>query len=402
MFHYLSIRVTLALFLVVTFLSACAASGVPDSPALPPIPATALSSRAPVPTTTATWSPHPHPALLQALRFAPANAFAAYFTDWTLIKSYVGVADLTVNSPLSERRKLTQAMLKEQTTFFPFAIQFGVDPEVWSLDVTDVSWESLVRLAPMQSVYVLKFNDQFDIQPLLRHFEARGFQQDTYNGSTIFTHNQTPDPTWNSSSWLHMFNTTVLMDERVLICSSSSTDLHTALDTFAKKVPALNDDPATQDMAGSLGAVAAAVVRPGDAARTDLNVDNLLRMLQRHNQEVGNHAREVMGTSLDQLHAYNSLGFGYRYEQNRPIGIFVMHYARVEDSRADLAPRRDIAEHGISLGILQPYSPRLLSVETVVSEEHNLVMRLRPSHDVPGALFSNVLTMRDMFFAATP
>jgi hypothetical protein len=104
---------------------------------------------------------------------------------------------------------------------------------------------------------------------------------------------------------------------------------------------------------------------------------------------------------LEDLHVYDVLGVGYRYEDKDLIGLIVMHYPDEADAQADLEARQQMAQEGISVQMMQPYSEALFSLDDASVEENNLILRVSPANELPRRLFQMVIR-RDMGFAACP
>jgi hypothetical protein len=79
----------------------------------------------------------------------------------------------------------------------------------------------------------------------------------------------------------------------------------------------------------------------------------------------------------------------------------VLHYANADHAQADLEPRRQLAQEGISLGTRQPYRETVFTVKEAFVEGSDLVLQVTPVNDMPQRLFRMIFT-QDMLFAACP
>ncbi len=137
--------------------------------------------------------------------------------------------------------------------------------------------------------------------------------------------------------------------------------------------------------------MAAAVIMPGaGACAPDLSSTKLLAEGYEHS---------VTGTLLKELHPYVELGIGYRDQGGRPVGLLVMHYLNAREAKADLAPRRSLAQNGFSSMTDRPYRDVLFTVASATVAGSDLMMQLHPVGNQPQHLIQMVYG-RDMLFAA--
>ncbi len=108
-----------------------------------------------------------------------------------------------------------------------------------------------------------------------------------------------------------------------------------------------------------------------------------------------------MGALLKELHPYVELGIGYRDEGGRPVGLLVMHYLNAREAKADLVPRRSLAQNGFSSVDQRPYRDVLFTVASAAVAGSDLVLQLHPVGNKPQHLFE-MADNRDMLFAACP
>src|SRR5262249_25891313 len=207
-------------------------------------------------------------------------------------------------------------------------------------DSTDLIWESTV--SDGAPVYTLRLRDDFDFTPVTKHFEERGFHQETYRNAALYTHNFHLTVDWAPP--LGIFNTAVLASAKLLILSASASSVRTVLDVYAKAAGSLADDSAFAGVDAQLSAVASAVLAPAaDICSHSFDVRG-----PHAAPEQAARVRQLVGDA-GQVHAYSALGVGYRDEQNRPVGLMMFHYGASGDAQADLAARRTLASTGNSM-----------------------------------------------------
>jgi hypothetical protein len=389
------------LFIALMLLVGLAACGQGGSGAATIAP-THSATPSPSPTVPSTLAPLPESGgnLAWALTLTPADAYWFYFTDWVLIKEYEGVTDLSSQSSLDERTEFLTSIFKGQAAASGYGVDhFREHADTWAWDTTDLVWEATV-FTEGPTIYALKFRDDFDLAPILALFDERGFSQGEYQGVPIYSHEMDFEADWLRATEFAILNTAVLEDEKMLILSPSIEDVRLVLDTYLGEVASLADNEAIQATASHLGEVAAAIIGPGVSTCLSFSANPLLEMLgQQPSEEQLDELREELSGS--ELHLYTALGVGYRYEDDEPVGLVVMHYTSAGEAQADLEPRRQLAEEGISQTTGQPYSETVFTLEQASVEGSDLVLRLRPDNDQPSRLFQMV-EYRDIAFAACP
>jgi hypothetical protein len=225
-------------------------------------------------------------------------------------------------------------------------------------------WEVSAAEAGAAPVYVLRFSAGFNFVPLRDRFVKRGFTRSDYHGATIFSHEQL-DPTadWMMGTDLAIRNTAILPDAGMLVLSSSAQAVRSVLDAARHATPSQAAAPAIHAAMAVLGTVAAAMVFPH--ACTYWSARTLMH-LTAHDALI-----------VRRLHPYSALGLGYRYEQKRPVGLLVLHFASATVAGSDLAPRRARASRGTSPLISQPYST-LFTLLGATATGPDLVLRMYP------------------------
>jgi hypothetical protein len=340
--------------------------------------------------------------LNQALAMAPAGIDQFYFTDWALIKGYEGYTDISSRDSLDRRMKFLMFGADVQTrtpmrqaTASAYGVQYlRSHAETWGWDSTDLAWEITLENEGSPPLYVLQFADDFDFGPFLARLEEREFTRSEYQNVPIYSHKQDLKADWlRTTGAFALLNTAVIEKEKRLVFSGSLDNVHTVLDVFGGKATSLAEDGNAQAIAKRLGEVAAAVIAAGP--------DNCKRYdpLKRLTAEQQAALKEKFG--LDKIHPYEALGVGYRYQDKKPVGLLVFHYASEAAVQTDLESRRKLADEGISMMTRQPIHETLFTVVEANVAGSDLVWRVSPINDIPRRLFDMVFRL-DMPFAACP
>ncbi|CAN5416560.1 hypothetical protein BH10CHL1_BH10CHL1_20800 [soil metagenome] len=341
--------------------------------------------------------------LSQALALTPTDARAAYFTDWTVIKQYKGMATLNSQSPIDQQTEFLMALSKDQAApnvygsraFLRFA-------DTWSWNSTDLNWEVAVDSA-RATVHILKFRDDFDFAPVLAHFNQRGFQQQTIDGATVYTHTPALSEDWFTIGELSIANTAVISEEKIIVLSSEMASVKAVLDIYHHKAAALHNNADLRATVAGLGDIAAAIITPGIDTCRGLSFEAISEQLRQTEQitdtQILKLKEQLVGDA--QFHIYNGFAIGYQYSDGKPIGRLVMHYPKAADAQADLEPRRNGAATGLSLVNNTPYTETLFTMDSATVNGNNLLFQLRPYEDQPSRLFQMFFS-RDMAFAGCP
>ncbi len=341
--------------------------------------------------------------LSQVLALTPTDARAAYFTDWTVIKQYKGMATLNSHSPIDQQTEFLLALSKDQAApnvygsraFLRFA-------DTWSWNSTDLAWEVAIDSA-RATVHILKFRDDFDFAPVLAHFKERGFQQQMIDGTIVYTHTPALTEDWFTIGELSIANTAVISKEKIFVLSSEIASVQAVLDVVHKKAAALDNNADVRATVAGLGGIAAAIITPGIDTCRGLSFDAISQQLRQTNQitdtQLPKLKEQLLGDA--QFHMYNGFAIGYEYMAGKPIGRLVLHYPRAADAQADLEPRRNAAEKGFSLVNNTPYTETAFTLDSAVVSGNNLLFQLHPHEDQPSRLFQ-MFFYRDMAFAGCP
>lgn len=345
------------------------------------------------PATGRAQSLQPASDLRQALAMAPITASMVAFTDWALLKQYKGAGKLSSKSSTQDRLRFVTSLSKDQAEASAYGIDyFPGHAAAWGWDSTDLLWEITIQTANGSLAYVLRFRDDFDFKPMVAHFVTRGFSRNEYHTVPTYSHKLDFTASWATSTDIGIFNTAVLATKRMLVLSPSAQTVRGVLDVIRGAAPALTGDRWTPVTISRLGTMASAVIlTDAGACRPDLSTTKLLAEGYEH---------LATGTLLKELHPYVELGIGYSDQGGRPVGLLVMHYLTASAAKADLMPRRLLAQ-GISSMTQMPYRDGVFTVASAAVAGSDLVMRLHPVGNQPQRLFEMV-DNGDMLFAACP
>ncbi len=326
--------------------------------------------------------------LARALALLPVGDAKVTFTDWSLIRQYVSAKDLSSQSPIEQRVEFIARLSKDQSVASAYGVAHMLDhAKVWGWDSTDLDWEASTVIG--QPAYVLKFRDEFDLAPVLAHFDERGFAKSEYKGATLYSHKMEPAE-WLRATEFAILNTAVLKNEKIFAMSSTPDPVRSLLDVYKREAKALGDDSNIQTLANRLGSVASAYLDP---AASDCHVQlgpNIPDVLRKWMEEQSKNAPTV--------HDYSALAIGYRIEKDKPLGLIVLRYQNASDAQADVEPRRQLAQ-GPSLLSPNRTIPELrFRIASIAAQDRDLVMRVEPAGDKPRVLF-DMVTQRDMLWA---
>lgn len=349
--------------------------------------------------------------LEKALAMLPADTSEFYFTDWALIKETEGFADLSSQDSFERRWEfMRQAFVgsvaadppvrPRHTTANSYGLNhFQEHAENWGWDNTDLVWETN-GIASGPPFYVLQFPKGFDFAPLIARLEERGFSQSEYQGATIYSHDMNLKEDWIRTTEMGILNTAMLEDEKILMMSTKLETVQTLLDTYRGDARSLVDSSAVEASVEALGQVAAALIATGVKAciGSGSDISSLIggKISEEQLAQLEERFQQIEG-----LHVYDTLGVGYRYEDEKLIGLIVMHYPQEADAQADLEPRQKLAQEGISLQVKQPYSEVMFTVDEASVKGNSLILQVSPVDGMPRRLFTMFMS-RDMIFAVCP
>jgi len=340
--------------------------------------------------------------LLDALSFVPAAAVSAtvFFTDWSVLKAYVGFDAAFQQSPEDAERALASSLGRDQAAASAFGANHPDQAAPWGWRSSDLQWEANFTSSTGIPVYVLRFSAGFQFGPLVSLFEQRGFTQTESHGVAIHSHPLDLRAEWLTE--LAILNTAVMAEDGLLVLSSSAAALDEALSAYRREVTTLSADAVAQGVAGRLRGVASAILVIGPGACWSLSADPALESFINASDPQGVYATlKALLAERASLHVFTGFGVGYRYNGGLPVGSFVFHFLDPASASSDLPLRRALAESGASAQGGQPYSQVVFTMTGADVEGSDLTLTVRPVGDEPRRLFQMVFA-RDMLFALCP
>ena len=272
------------------------------------------------------------PYLEQALAQMPADAIQFAFTDWQRVRSYHGFSGNSQHTSRDERAAyMLDVMQMSQAAAQMDSAQFLFQAENWGWDSTDLLWEAQAHWRWLtESVYLLRFRDDFDFTPLRALLQNRDFTAADHGGHTIHTVPLGHNPDWHFRSNLAHHAIAILPDEKLLIMAPTPDPIHRVIAVRAGVADALLGQRGVNHAVDPLRDQAAVVMQLGASA---------CRRFGR---------RPATGRRSN-LAPYTLLAAGYRYEEERQTDILLFHYAKAEEALADLDGRRAFLESGNSI-----------------------------------------------------
>jgi len=340
--------------------------------------------------------------LLDALSFVPAAAVSAtvFFTDWSVLKAYVGFDAAFQQSPEDAERALASSLGRDQAAASAFGANHPDQAAPWGWRSSDLQWEVNFTSSTGIPVYVLRFSAGFQFGPLVSLFEQRGFTQTESHGVAIHSHPLDLRAEWLTE--LAILNTAVVAEDGLLVLSSSAAALDEALSAYRREVTTLSADAVAQGVAGRLRGVASAILVIGPGACWSLSADPALESFINASDPQGVYATlKALLAERASLHVFTGFGVGYRYNGELPVGSFVFHFLDPASASSDLPLRRALAESGASAQGGQPYLQVVFTMTGADVEGSDLTLTVRPVGDEPRRLFQMVFA-RDMLFALCP
>jgi hypothetical protein len=404
-------RRTLSIILILLGFVACRGEAAIDGPdvATPRMTASQVPALAPNETAasttkiasdateTPTADPDNYNNLADALSALPVGANHVRFTNWALIKELEGFESITSDSSGDERFEFYRTALLRHAVPSHFALRsIGVHADYWGWESDDLDWETNVSVS-MAPGYVLKFRDGYVFDSVLENFEERGFIASVYNGVTVYTHTMELQADWLLVTEFSILNTAVLADAGMLFLSIMPETVYEMVDAYQERTPSLMDIPEVKATVGTLGEVPGAFVSANACEAFDPEA-----LLKRAGPLRPRDQIEAQLDDRPQLQDYETLGIGYRYDDDEPVGLIVMDFASVEAANADLESRRWLATEGhIQDVTLQTYSDVYFSLSDAYVEGDQIVFRARLVDGKPHHLFT-MIDRDDLVFATCP
>lgn len=251
--------------------------------------------------------------------------------------------------------------------------------ETWKFDVLDYEWEATLEGPP--SIHVIRFRPGFDLGQVVALFDEREYATERISSATVRTHDTVP-VSWMLSD-LAIMNVALLDDGRTMILSYSEENLRAFLTDARAALPA------------ALSATATALGEPWAAAIVVNGADWCADLPEPGSDTPAGQLLATVGP----LSPWDALGIGYSRDLT-PIGRIAIGYADASAAEQDLAGRRLLAEHGLSLISGAPLAT-LFAVADASSADGVIRMDVSPTDDWPARLFAP-LYRRDLVFAVCP
>lgn len=339
-----------------------------------------------------------------AVGLVPLDVSELDFTNWKLIKGYLGLSDITSRSEPDKLLKLYLSTNQNQASASGFAISYSgpsrIHEKNWGWDAADLDWESTSYAASGPPVSVLRFKDSFDVSPIVSRFEKRNYRKTQYLGANLYTHSMNLSVGWMRKEPLpQILNVAVLKNEHTMIFSSSPDIIRSYVKVASRTAPSLARSPGIPDTIARLDNPAAAIVLPNGEVCADFTVESVIggrgspELVEQIKQR-----RERLARKYGHVHTYVAFGVGYKTENGKPVGTMVMHYPDESSATADLLPRVRLLMHGQSIRTMQSYS-KLFKLRHRAVVDSDIVFQLSPTHERP-AIFFQVVFQRDLEFAS--
>jgi hypothetical protein len=342
--------------------------------------------------------------LLDVLLFVPASPVSAtlFFTDWGVLKGYVGFDAAFRDSPADAEKALTTSLGQGQAAASAFGASHPDQAALWGWRSSDLQWEANFTSSKGMPVYVLEFAAGFQFGQLVSLFEQRGFTQTESHGVAVYSHPLDLGATWLAKTELAILNTAVVAEDGLLVLSSSAAALDEALSAYRGEIRTLSEDATAGGLAGRLQGVASAILVIGPGACSSLSTDSVLESFINASDPQNLYAAlNALLAERAGLHVFTAFGVAYRYDGEEPVGTFVLGFLDPASANSDLPLRRGLAEFGASVQGGQPYSQVAFTMIRADVEGSDLALTVRPIADEPRRLFQMVLA-RDVLFALCP
>jgi hypothetical protein len=294
--------------------------------------------------------PQSESSLKQAMAVAPATTEMLAFTDWTLLKKYMGLEKLPAKRTEAELREFNNKSESQVPAAF---LQSGMLLsgsegsllDVWSWDFTYLLWEAEMDLAKGRFTHVLKFRDNFDFAPVVAHFKERGFQETEYAGAKVYSHGLDMKADWEQSGrFLSFYNMALLTEDKIMVLSNSVEAVHPVLDAAKKGGTNLLADKSTVDLVDTLGELGSATIFPGVFGCKFLTIT-----IPPGANPTVKAALEPVLSKVAKAHKYDAVAQGYRYEAGKSLAFVALHYGSIEVAKSDVEIRRSLLAEGQSM-----------------------------------------------------
>lgn len=320
------------------------------------------------------------------------------FSNWSKIKSQLGLEFITSASALEFRFELARRISQDQAAASAYGLShIRSHAEEWGWDTADLDWEANIVSRELPPTYILKLRNGFDFSPVATHFEARGFVQTESYGAIIYTHELDVRADWTRTTELSILTTAYIAEENVMILSSYQSGVEILLAARAGEITSLSEDLYARSAVQHLGDPFAAILLIGIGECFRFTPNPILDLIEEVPMEnvIAEHKAALEEREL--LVPYQALGVGYRYEEKRPVGTIVFEYNTPELAAIDLPARRALAEEGMSSHYDAPITESYFVVLDASVKDSAAVFAVAPSNDQPSRLFRMVLYLDALF-----
>ncbi len=336
----------------------------------------------------------------QVLRIVPQEItdVMILFTDWSQIKSHLGLGFLTSEGPSAFRLELARRVSQDHAAASAYALSFiRTHAETWGWDTADLDWEANIISRELPPTYILKLRDDFDFSTVAVHFAERGFIQTESHGAAVYKHELDLSLDWIHTTELSILTTAYVEEEKLMILSSFPAGVETFLAARAGELTSLAEDPFTCAAVEHLKNPASAIVLRGLGECLRFTPNPILDLIGTIPTEERVAELKAMIEEKELLVPYRALGVGYRQEETRPVGTIVFEYDSPELAAMELPARCLLAEEGASAYHDGPISEDYFTVLNCDVEGSAVILTVVPINDQPIRLFRMIYYLDAVF-----
>ncbi|MFC2105176.1 hypothetical protein ACFLS0_00210 [Candidatus Bipolaricaulota bacterium] len=321
------------------------------------------------------------------------------FTDWSKIKSQLGLGFVTSASPVEFRFELARRISQDQAAASAYGLShLRSHAEEWGWDTADLDWEANISSLNLAPTYILKFRDGFDFTPLIGRFLERGFIQTESYGATIFSHELDVGADWTRTTELSILTTAYLPEANMLILSSYQRSVDVFLAVAAGVLEPLSEGAFARVSVTHLGDPYAAILLLGAGECLGFTPNPILDLLEGVPMETVIAEFKAKLEKQEVMLPFRALAVAYEYKDRLPIGTIVFEYDTPELAAMDLPLRRALAEEGTSTYYDAPIDDSYFVVLEAEVRESAAILTVAPINDQPWRLF-RMIYYRDAVFA---
>ena len=320
------------------------------------------------------------------------------FTDWSQIKSHLGLTDLTSDSPVKLRLELVRRTSQDQAAASAYALaRIQSHSVTWGWDTSDLVWEANIVSRELPPIHILQLRSDFDFSPIAARFLERGFTQTESHAATVYTHVLNVRADWIRTTELSILNTAYIDEEKTMILSSSPRAVETFLATRMGDLASLAEDPFTCAAVEHLNTPTSAIVLRGLGECLRFTPNPILDFIGTVPTEERIAELKAMIEEKELLVPYRALGVGYRQEESRPVGTIVFEYDTPELAAMELPVRCLLAHEGMSTYYDAPISESYFTVLNADVQDSAVVLTTAPTNDQPSRLFRMIFYLDAAF-----